>query len=129
MIICFKNKFLNSISISWYLLVILSILCYTNVQNILRESVQIRSFFRSLFSRIPTKYGEIRSIFPYSVQMQEITDQEKPRIWTLFTLWQLLDYSHIPVVMHTLYNGISTPCSNYPYHLLTIFNYPLYYVV
>ena len=49
------------------------------------KSVQIRSFFWSIFSRIRTKYGEIRSIPPYSVRMRGNTDQEKLRIWTLFT--------------------------------------------
>ena len=42
------------------------------------KSVQIRSFFWSVFSRIRTEYGEIRS-------MRENTDQKKPCIWTLFT--------------------------------------------
>ena len=54
------------------------------------KCVQIRSFFWSLFSRIRTEYGEIRSISPYSVQMRENTDQKKLPIWTLFThcvLW------------------------------------------
>ena len=42
--------------------------------------------FSGAFSRIQTKYGEIRSISPYSVRMRENTDQKKLRIWTLFTL-------------------------------------------
>ena len=42
------------------------------------ESVQIRSFFWSIFSRIRSEYGEIRS-------MRENTDQIKLCIWTLFT--------------------------------------------
>ena len=49
------------------------------------KSVQIRSFFWSVFSRIRTEYGEMRSISPYSVWMRENTDQKKLRIWTLFT--------------------------------------------
>ena len=49
------------------------------------KSVQIRRFFWSVFSRIWTEYGEIRSISSYSVQMRENTDQKKHRIWTLFT--------------------------------------------
>ena len=48
------------------------------------KSVQIRSFFWSLFSRIRTEYGKTRSISPYSVIMLENTDQKKHRIWTLF---------------------------------------------
>ena len=49
------------------------------------KTVQIRSIFWSVFSRIRTKYGEIRSISPYSVRMRENTDQKILRIWTLFT--------------------------------------------
>ena len=45
----------------------------------------IRGFFWSVFSRIRTEYGEIRSISPYSVRMWENTDERKLRIWTLFT--------------------------------------------
>ena len=51
------------------------------------KSVQIRSFFWSVFSRIRTEYGEKRSISPYSVRIRENSDQEKHRIWTLFTQW------------------------------------------
>ena len=53
------------------------------------KSVQIRRFFWPVFSRIPTKYGEIRSISSYSVRMRENTDQKKLLIWTLFTQWQM----------------------------------------
>ena len=50
------------------------------------KSVQIRSLFWSVFSRIRTDYGEIR-ISPYSVEMRVNTHQNKLRIWTLFTQW------------------------------------------
>ena len=33
-------------------------------------------FFRSVFSRIRTECGEMRSISPYSVRMRENTDQK-----------------------------------------------------
>ena len=49
------------------------------------KSVQIRSFFWSVFSRIRTEYKEILRISSYSVRMRENTDQKKLRIWTLFT--------------------------------------------
>ena len=42
------------------------------------KSVQIRSFFWSVFSRIQTEYGEI-------LRMRENMDQKKLSIWTLFT--------------------------------------------
>ena len=38
--------------------------------------VQIRSYFWSVFSCIRTEYGELRSISPYSVRIQESTDQK-----------------------------------------------------
>ena len=49
------------------------------------KSVQIRSFFWSVFSRLRAEYGQRRRISPYSVQMQENANQKKLRIWTLFT--------------------------------------------
>ena len=52
------------------------------------KSVQIRSNFWSVFSRIWTEYGEIRSFSPYSVRMRENTDQKLLRIWMLFTQWK-----------------------------------------
>ena len=55
----------------------------TNIHCV--KCVQIRSFFWSVFSRIRTEYGEIRSISPYSVRMRENTHQKKLRIWTLFS--------------------------------------------
>ena len=51
------------------------------------KSVQMQSFFWSVFSHIWTEYAEVRSISPYSVRMRENTDQKKLRIWTLFTQW------------------------------------------
>ena len=51
------------------------------------NSVQMRSFFWSVFSRIRTEYGEILRISLRSVQMQENTNQKKLRILTLFTQW------------------------------------------
>ena len=47
------------------------------------KSVQIRSFFWSIFSRIRTKYGEI---------LQQNTDRKKLRIWTLFTQWMSIKF-------------------------------------
>ena len=41
------------------------------------KSVQIWSFFWSVFSRIRNEYREIRIISPYSVRMRENTDQKK----------------------------------------------------
>ena len=41
----------------------------------LRKKCPYSEFFWSVFSRIWTEYGEIRSISPYSVRMRENTDQ------------------------------------------------------
>ena len=49
------------------------------------KSVQIRSFFWSVFSCIRTEYGELLHKSTYSFQIQENTDQRKLRIRTLFT--------------------------------------------
>ena len=51
------------------------------------KSIQTRSFFWSVFSRIWTEYGEILRNSQYSVQMRENIDQNKLSIWTLFTQW------------------------------------------
>ena len=42
----------------------------------LRKKYLYSEFFWPIFSRIRTKYGQIRSISPYSVQMRENTDQK-----------------------------------------------------
>ena len=42
------------------------------------KSVQIRSFFWSVFSRIRTEYGEIRSISPYSVEYRKCEPEKTP---------------------------------------------------
>ena len=63
------------------------VLNYTSKTTHCVKSVQIRSFFWSVFSRIRTEYREILSIYPYSVPMRENADQKKLRIWTIFTRW------------------------------------------
>ena len=47
------------------------------------KSVQIRSFFWYVFSRIRTEYEEILRISSYSFRMRENTDQKKLRIWLM----------------------------------------------
>ena len=48
------------------------------------KSVQIRSYFWSVFSCIWTEYEDLRIKSPYSVRIQENTDQKLLRIWTFF---------------------------------------------
>ena len=43
----------------------------------LREKCPYSEIFWSVFSRIWTEYREIRSIFPYSIQIPENKDQKK----------------------------------------------------
>ena len=45
----------------------------------LREKCLYSKFFWSAFSRIRTEYGDILRISPYSVQMQENTDQKNSK--------------------------------------------------
>ena len=47
------------------------------IKDSLREKCPNTEFFWSLFSRIRTEYGEIRSISPYSVRIRENEDQKK----------------------------------------------------
>ena len=67
----------------YYQLVSMIIHCLLGLHCL--KSVQIRSFFWSVFSRIWTEYGEMLRISPYSVWMWENTDQKKLRIWTHLT--------------------------------------------
>ena len=48
------------------------------------KSVQIGSFFWSVFSRIRTEYGDLRTRSPYSVRMRENTDQKLSRYLDTF---------------------------------------------
>ena len=94
------------------------------------KSVQIRSFFWSVFSRIRTEYGEILRISPYSVRVRENTDQKKLGIWTLFTqchqyLGQCdscsLDEQNVPLISHYLlanYKKNLTTRKNHAYLIL-----------
>ena len=57
----------------------------TNDQAALREKCQNTEFFCSVFSRIRTEYGDLRSKSSYSVRIRQSTDKKKLYIWTLFT--------------------------------------------
>ena len=46
-----------------------------STKTTLRENCSYSELFWSVFFRIGTEYGEIRSICPYSVRMRENTDQ------------------------------------------------------
>ena len=51
------------------------------------ESAQMRSYIWSVLSCTQTKYGDLLRKSPYSVWIQENTDQKQLPIWTLFTHW------------------------------------------
>ena len=51
----------------------------------LRKNGPYLELFWSVFSRIWTEYGKIQSISPYSVRLQESTDQKTPITDTVFT--------------------------------------------
>ena len=67
-------------------------ICLSEVINIVKhhrvKSVQIWSFYCSVFSFFRTEYGDLRIKSPYLVRIQEIKDQKKHLIWTLFTQCQ-----------------------------------------
>ena len=54
------------------------------------KSAKIRSFFWSVFSHIRNDHGDLRSKSPFSVRIWKNTDQNKLRIWTLFTQYYRL---------------------------------------
>ena len=54
------------------------------------KSVQIRSFFWSLFSFARAEHGDLRSKSPYLARVREYTDLKKLCIWALFTQWDHL---------------------------------------
>ena len=68
------------------------------------KSDQIWSFFWSVFSCIRTRYGDLLGKSPYSVRVQESTDQKKLRIWTLFTQWSSMQYRNQDLVIQKIPN-------------------------
>ena len=60
---------------------------WSNTIGRIWEKKSIKSFFWSVFFCIRTDCGDLRSKSPYSVRMQETTDQKKLHIWTLSTHW------------------------------------------
>ena len=57
------------------------------VSNQRVKSVQIPSFFWSVFSCIRTEYKDLLCKSLYSLRTQENTEQNKLCIWTIFTQW------------------------------------------
>ena len=56
------------------LLLLLLLLCFRRLS--MREKCPYSELFWSVFSRIRTEYGEIRSISPYPIRMRENTNQK-----------------------------------------------------
>ena len=65
----------------------------------LREKCPYSQFFWSVFSRVWTAYGEIRSISPYSVRMRENTDQKNSE-YGHFTCSACYQHYHGEMTMH-----------------------------
>ena len=76
----FISGYLDTLDRAWNFL-----LAFLQIYSV--KSVQIRSFFWSVFSNIRTEYEDLRSKSPYSLRIQENTDHNKLRIWALFTQW------------------------------------------
>ena len=75
-----------------------------------QKSVQIRSLFWSVFSCIRTEYGVFLRKSPYSVQIQENTDQQKLHIWTFFSL-KLLSHLNKLKSWHNSNNTVDSMCT------------------
>ena len=65
------------------------------------KSVQKRSFFWSVFSRIWAEYGDLRSKSLYSVRIRENRTIKNFRIWTIFTQWKDIWKSGFQVYLPT----------------------------
>ena len=68
-------SFLQNLTLKFFIRHLILVTFDTNTDC--GKSVQIQTFFWSVFSRIRTEYGEMRSISPYSVQMPENKDHKK----------------------------------------------------
>ena len=74
------------------------------------EKCPYSEFFWSVFSLIRTEYGEIRSIFPYSVRMRENTDQKNSK------------YGHFSRIVHYSHSECKNFLVNYiSYNILPVF--------
>ena len=60
-----------------------------------REKCPYLELFWSVFSHIPTKYGEIRSVSPYTVRMRENRNQNNSEYGQLLRSDFLLKQSHM----------------------------------
>ena len=66
-------------------LILTQISCIQQISHILCvKSIQIRSFFLSVFSCIWTEYRDLLCKFPYSVRIQKNTDQKKTPYFDTF---------------------------------------------
>ena len=70
-------------------------------------SVQIRSFFWSVFSRIRTKYGDLQSKPPYSVQITGKYRRERNSVFGHFSRGVYVDrFLNTPLCFRTTENCI-----------------------
>ena len=77
--ICWPAKIL-----SFYCIMLFDYKIKSQFSNLtLRKRRPYSELFWSVFSRIRTEYGEIRSISPYSVRMRENVDQNNSEYWHL----------------------------------------------
>ena len=60
---------------------------YAPLETHCLKSIQIRSFFCSVFSCIWTEYGDLRTKYPISVEIEENADLKKLRFWSFFMQW------------------------------------------
>ena len=72
----------------------------------LREKCQYSELFWSTFSRIWTEYGEIRSISPYLVRMQENADQNNSKY--VHFLRSVMDKAYHQSFLNKLSNNLKS---------------------
>ena len=84
----FRNSYVTAIMVSDFQMMAVSVM-KLHYRNTAWKVFKYRVFFWSVFSFIRTEYGNLRSKSPYSVRIQENTDQKKLRIWTFFTRGKL----------------------------------------
>ena len=96
------------------------------------KSVQIRSFFWSVFSCIQTEYGDLLSKYLYSVRTHENTNHKKLHTSTFFTqcklknIWQLKAISVAQTVQYpqSMKESVSQPNRESTHLISPLIQYP-----
>ena len=96
-----NKKFKTALITSLILLLLLWIVITSKCVN----SVQIRRYFCSVFSCFRTEYGEIRSINPYSLRIQENTYQKFRNFSHSVYLFKYIYWNRTCNAFHFIYDN------------------------